>query len=40
MDYLLSDSLQNVVEEESSVVYTDKQMAILRDIVKSISNNF
>lgn len=40
MDYLLADSLQNFVSEESSVTYTDKQMAVLRDVVKSISNNF
>ncbi len=40
MDFLLSDSLQNFVEEDDSIVYTNKQMAILKNIVKSISDNF
>ena len=40
MDYLLSDSLDNMVKEDENVVYTDKQIAVLRNIIKEISNNF
>ena len=40
LDYLLSDSLDNVVSDENVTVYTDKQMNILKNIVKNISDNF
>ena len=40
LDYLLSDSLDNLLQEEDNIVYTDKQMSILKNVVKSISNNF
>lgn len=40
LDYLFSESLNNVLNESSDVYYTDKQMAIINNIVKSITNNF
>lgn len=40
LDYLFSESLDNVLNEDPDVYYTDKQMAIINNIVKSITNNF
>ena len=40
LDYLFSESLDNVLNEDSDVYYTDKQMAIIKNIVKTITNNF
>ncbi|MBR1883550.1 MAG: helix-turn-helix transcriptional regulator [Clostridia bacterium] len=40
LDYLLADSLDNLVSEDDGVVYSDKQMAIIKSVIKSISDNF
>lgn len=40
LDYLFSESLDNVLNEDSDVYYTDKQMAIIKNMVKTITNNF
>lgn len=40
LDYLFSDSLDNYVCETTEVYYTDKQLAILNNIIKTINNNF
>lgn len=40
LDYLFSDSLDNIISEEEDIIYTDKQMAIIRNIIKNISDNF
>lgn len=40
LDYLFSDSLNNVLDESPEIYYSDKQMAIIKNIVKSITNNF
>lgn len=40
LDYLFADSLNNFVCETNEVYYTDKQLAILNNIVRTINNNF
>lgn len=40
LDYLFAESLDNVLNEDEDVYYTDKQMAIIKNVVKSITNNF
>lgn len=40
LDRLFVDSLNNILLEESLPKYTDKQLAILNNLVKSISENF
>ena len=40
LDYLFADSLNNFVCETNEVYYTDKQLAILNNIIKTINNNF
>lgn len=40
LDYLFSDSLNNVLDESPEIYYSDKQMAIIKNIIKSITNNF
>lgn len=40
LDYLFADSLDNVLCEPDEIYYTDKQMAIIKNIVKTITTNF
>lgn len=40
LDYLFADSLDNVLNEDEETYYSDKQMAIIKNIVKSITSNF
>lgn len=40
LDYLFAESLDNVINEDSEVYFTDKQMAIIKNMVKTITNNF
>jgi len=40
LDYLFSESLDNVLNEDGEMYFTDKQMAIIKNMVKSITNNF
>lgn len=40
LDYLFADSLNNFVCEANEVYYTDKQLAILNNIIRTINNNF
>lgn len=40
LDYLFAESLDNVLNEDPELYYTDKQMAIIKNVVKSITNNF
>ena len=40
LDYLFADSLDNILYEPDENYYTDKQMAIIRNIVKTITINF
>ena len=40
LDFLFADSLDNIVCESEPVYYTDKQINILKNVVKLINNNF
>ena len=40
LDFLFADSLNNIVCESEPVYYTDKQINILKNVVKLINNNF
>ena len=40
LDYLFAESLDNVLNEDSEVYFTDKQMTIIKNMVKTITNNF
>lgn len=40
LDYLFADSLDNYVCESTEVYYTDKQLAIINNVIKTINNNF
>lgn len=40
LDSLFADSLDNVLYEPDETYYTDKQLAILKSIVKTINTNF
>ncbi len=40
LDFLFADSLDNIICEPDSVYYSDKQINILKGIVKTINNNF
>lgn len=40
LDFLFSDSLDNILYEPDNTYYTDKQMAIIKNIVKTITTNF
>lgn len=41
LDYLFSDSLNNILEEESeNIYYTDRQKSVINSIIKLINENF
>lgn len=40
LDFLFSDSLDNILYEPDNTYYTDKQMAIIKNIVRTITTNF
>lgn len=40
LDYLFADSLDNILYEPDETYYTDKQMAIIKSVVKTITTNF
>lgn len=40
LDYMFSDSLDNIVYEPDDLYYTDKQLAIIKNMVKTITDNF
>ncbi len=40
LDSLFADSLDNVLYEPDETYYTDKQLAILKNVVKTINDNF
>ena len=40
LDYLFADSPDNYVCEATEVYYTDKQLAIINNVIKTINNNF
>lgn len=40
LDFLFADSLDNILYEPDETYYTDKQMAIIKNVVKTITTNF
>ncbi|MEG1009557.1 MAG: helix-turn-helix transcriptional regulator [Clostridia bacterium] len=40
LDTLLSNSLDNIICEDESIVFTDKQLNIIKNLVKNINDNF
>ena len=40
LDYMFAESLDNIVCEPDEIYYTDKQLAILKKVVSTITNNF
>lgn len=40
LDYLFAESLDNMLNEDSDIYFTDKQMTIIKNMVKTITNNF
>lgn len=40
LDSLFSDSLDNIVSEPEKVYYTDRQIAIINNMIKTINDNF
>lgn len=40
VDSLFADSLDNIVNEEKSIYYTEKQLSIVNEIVRKINENF
>lgn len=40
LDTLFSDSLNNVVSEPEEIYYTDRQLALMHSIIKTINENF
>lgn len=40
LDFLFADSLDNILYEPDETYYTDKQMAIIKSVVKTITTNF
>jgi len=40
LDSLFTDSLDNILEEDSEIYYTERQLSILKNVVKTIHDNF
>lgn len=40
LDSLFTDSLDNILEEEAEIYYTERQLSILKTVVKTIHDNF
>lgn len=40
LDSLFADSLDNMIFEPEEVYYTDKQLAIIRNLIKNVTDNF
>lgn len=40
LDYLFSESLDNIITEPDEVYYTDRQLAIISQVIKTINENF
>ena len=40
LDSMFSDSLDNILCEPNDDYYTDRQMAIIKQVIKTINNNF
>ncbi len=40
LDSMFADSLDNVLFEPNDIYYTDRQLAIMKNIIKTINENF
>lgn len=40
LDSLFSDSLDNILCEPEEIYYTDRQLAIMKNVIKTIGENF
>lgn len=40
LDSMFSDSLDNILSEPEQIYYTDRQLAIMKNIIKTINDNF
>lgn len=40
LDSMFSESLDNILEEPDQVYYTDRQLSIMRKVIKEINDNF
>lgn len=40
LDYILSDSLDNILAEPEGIYYTNRQLAIINSMINSIKENF
>lgn len=40
LDSMFSDSLDNVLFEPNDIYYTDRQLAIMKNVIKTITENF
>ncbi len=40
LDSMFSDSLNNIVAEPEDLYYTDRQLTIMKNIIKTINDNF
>ena len=40
LDTMFADSLDNILCEPGEIYYTDKQLAIMKNVIKTITDNF
>lgn len=40
LDSMFADSLDNILSEPEQIYYTDRQLAIMRNVIKTINDNF
>jgi len=40
LDVLFADSLDNVIADEEEIYYTDRQLTIIKSVIKTIHDNF
>lgn len=40
LDSMFMDSLNNIITEPEEVYYTDRQLTIMRNVIKTINDNF
>ncbi len=40
LDSMFSESLDNILEEPDQVYYTDRQLSVMRKVIKEINDNF
>ena len=40
LDSMFADSLDNILSEPEQIYYTDRQLAIMKNVIKTINDNF